>query len=144
LPLNSGQSYSDNDFYELRVRYLHGEDHSWDEIDDAIVKLVGLEIEIGWSELERKPYVAKFAVELDNAPVAAIVSPPQAGRAQLTDFNFAHPLLQRPTVAPEERAEIEAGQVMSSPLQDEIWSLAREAAADRSTADTPDDKLRIA
>ncbi|WP_229740572.1 hypothetical protein, partial [Gemmobacter megaterium] len=31
-----------------------------------------------------------------------------------------------------------------SPLEDEIWSLAREAAADRSTPDTPDDQLRIA
>jgi hypothetical protein len=46
----------------------------------------------------------------------------------------------------DEKAEIEAsGQLSSlSPLEDEIWSLAREAAADRSTADTPDDKLRIA
>src|SRR5262249_23189564 len=41
----------------------------------------------------------------------------------------------------EEGAEQNAG---SSPLEDEIFSLAREAAADRSTPDTPDDKLRIA
>ena len=33
---------------------------------------------------------------------------------------------------------------ISSPLEDEIFSLAREAAADRSTPDTPDDQLRIA
>jgi AAA domain, putative AbiEii toxin, Type IV TA system/Protein of unknown function (DUF3696) len=53
-------------------------------------------------------------------------------------------LLQR-AILPDERAELEADQLTtSSPLEDEIWSLAREAAADRSTADTPDDKLRIA
>jgi hypothetical protein len=88
--------------------------------------------------------VARFAIELDNALVAAIVSPPQAGRAQLTEFNFSHPLLQRAT-PPDEVDEIQADQpAPSSPLEDEIWSLAREAAADRSTVDTPDDQLRIA
>jgi hypothetical protein len=65
-------------------------------------------------------------------------------QAQLTDFNFSHPLLQR-VILPDERAELQADQFApSSPLEDEIWNLAREAAADRSTPDTPDDQLRIA
>jgi hypothetical protein len=142
LPLNSGPSFGEPEFSELPVRYLVGESQEYR--DYAIVQQVGLEIEIGWSELDRAPYVARFAIELDNAPVAAIVSPPQTGRAQLTDFNFGHPLLQR-AIPPDEMVELQADQpAPSSPLEDEIWSLAREAAADRSTADTPDDQLRIA
>jgi AAA ATPase domain/AAA domain, putative AbiEii toxin, Type IV TA system/Protein of unknown function (DUF3696) len=142
LPLNSGLSRGEPEFSELPVRYLVGESEEYR--DYAIIQKVGLEIEIGWSELEKAPYVAQFIIELDDAPLATIVSPPQAGRAQLTEFNFSHPLLQR-AILPDERAELEADQLTtSSPLEDEIWSLAREAAADRSTADTPDDKLRIA
>jgi hypothetical protein len=141
LPLNSGPSFGEPEFSELPVRYLVGESEEYK--DYAIVQQVGLEIEIGWSELDRAPYVARFAVELDNAPVAAIVSPPQTGRAQITDFNFAHPLLQR-AVPPDEMAELPDQPAPTSPLEDEIWSLAREAAADRSTAETPDDQLRIA
>ena len=100
--------------------------------------------EIRWSELEQAPYVAQLTVELDREKLAAIVSPPQAGRAQLTDFNFAHPLLRR-ALRPDEREEQVADQlVASSPLEDEIWNLAREAAADRLTSGTPDDQLRIA
>ena len=141
LPLNSGPSFGEPEFSELPVRYLVGESDEYK--DYAIVQQVGLEIEIGWSELDRAPYVARFVIELDSAPVAAITSRPQAGRAQLTDFNFAHPLLQR-AIPPDEMAELQADQpAPSSPLEDEIWSSAREAAADRST-DTPDDQLRIA
>ena len=82
--------------------------------------------------MEQAPYVARLAIELDGEPFATIVSPPQKGRAQLTDFNFAHPLLRRavlPDVEPEEGTDPLA---VPSPLQDEIWCLAREAAADRS------------
>jgi hypothetical protein len=46
-------------------------------------------------------------------------------------------------MSPDEAAEVQESPAPSSPLEDEIWSLAREAAADRSTADTPDGKLRI-
>jgi hypothetical protein len=83
-------------------------------------------------------------VELDGAPFAAFLSPPQSGRAQLTDFNFEHPLVRR-ALRPDEREDQGVEELaVSSPLEDEIFSLAREAAADRSTPDTPDDKLRIA
>lgn len=141
LPLNAGLSIGDPEFSELPVRYLVGE--SEDYRDYAIVQEVGLEVDIRWSALEQAPYVSRIAVEMDGEPLAVMVSPPSEGRAQLTDFNFAHPLLRR-AVLPDDVPE-DGGQAdLSSPLEDEIWSLAREAAADRSTPDTPADQLRIA
>ena len=142
LPLNSGLSCGEPEFTELPVRYLVGEREEYR--DYAVVQEAALEVEIRWSELGQAPYVARLAIELDREPIGAIVSPPQTGRAQLTEFNFAHPLLRR-ALRPDERQEEVADQLAaSSPLEDEIWSLAREAAADRSTRNTPDDKLRIA
>lgn len=142
LPLNDGLSLGDPEYSELQLRYLLGESAEFE--DYAVVQGCSLEVEVRWSEREQAPYVARFSVELDGEPVASIVSPPQAGRAQLTDFNFHHRLLRR-AVRPDELAE-EGGEELaaSSPLEDEIWVLAREAAADRSTPKTPDDQLRIA
>ena len=142
LMLNTGRFIGEPEFAELPVRYLVGE--SAEHRDYAIVRETAVAVEVRWSELERSPYVARLSVDLDGEPLAALVSPPQQGRAQLTDFNFAHPLLRRavlPDNPPEEGAD---DLVPSSPLEDEIWSLAREAATDRSTPDTPDDQLRIA
>lgn len=141
LPLNSGLSIGDPGFSDLLVRYLIGENPDYS--DFAIVQEIALTVEIRWSELERSPYVARFGIDLDREPFAAIVSPPQQGRGQLTDFNFAHPLLRR-AILPGDEPEAETDGVAGSPLEDEIWSLAREAAADRSKTDTPDDQLRIA
>lgn len=142
LPFNSGLSIDEQEFSELAIRYLVGE--SEDYRDYAIVQEVGLQVDIRWSELERAPYVSRLAVEMDGELIGAIVSPPSEGRAQLTEFNFAHPLLRR-AILPGDELEGNAGDfVASSPLEDEIWTLAREAAADRSIPDTPDDQLRIA
>lgn len=141
LPLNAGLSIRDPEFSELRVRYLVGESEEYR--DYAVAQEVGLQVDIRWSALEQAPYVSRIAVEIDGDPLAAITSPPSEGRAQLTDFNFAHPLLHRAVLRddmPEEGDESD----LSSPLEDEIWLLAREAAADRSTPDTPADQLRIA
>ena len=142
LPLNSGLRVGESEFEELQLRYLLGE--SAEHKDYAIVQQVLLDIEVRWSELERSPYVSRFGVGLDDEPVAAIVSPPQEGRAQLTDFNFAHPLLRRIVDADEQQDESPEAIVPSSPLEDEVWSLAREVALDRSTEGTPDDQFRIA
>ena len=142
LPLNAGLSFGEPEFTELPIRYLVGE--SAEYRDYAIVQEVGLEVDVRWSELEQAPYVGRLAIELDGEPLAAIVSPPQEGRAQLTDFNFAHPLLLR-AVLPDDVSAEETGELTaSSSLADEIWALAREATADRSTPDVPDDQLRIA
>ena len=54
----------------------------------------------------RLRYVSRLGVALDGEPFAAIVSPPQEGRAQLTEFNFAHPLL-RPVSNPDDELEDE-------------------------------------
>jgi predicted ATPase len=141
LALNSGLSIGEPEYSELPIRYLVGESEEYR--DYAIVQDVALEIEIRWSEQEKAPYVSRLAVELDGEPFAACLSPPQTGRAQLTEFNFAHPLVRR-AFRPDEQEEQGTEELtVSSPLEDEIFSLAREAAADRSTPDTPDDKLRI-
>ena len=142
LPLNGGQSIGDPEFSELPIRYLLGESKQYR--DSGVVRTVGFEVNIRWSELEQAPYVGRLAIELDGESVAAIVSPPQEGRAQLTEFNFDHPMLRR-VVLPEDEPTDEAEKLSSiSPLKDEIWSLAREMASDRSTTDIPDDRFRIA
>ena len=142
LPLNAGLSIGEPEFAELPIRYLVGESEEYR--DFAIVQDVGLQVDIRWSALEQAPYLSRFALELDGEPLAAIVSPPAEGRAQLTDFNFAHPLLRRAVLPYDEPENGPDDLRVTSPLQDEIWALAREAAADRSTPDTPDDQLRIA
>jgi len=141
LALNSGLSIGEPEFSQLPIRYLIGESSEYR--DYAIVREVALEVEIRWSEMEQAPYVARLVIELDSEHFASIVSPPQTGRAHLTDFNFGHPLLRR-LVDPDDHTETNAKQeIESSPLEDEIFELGREAAADRSTPDTPDDQLRI-
>lgn len=140
LPLNTGLYFDDPKYDELPIRYLVGES---DEFRDyAIVQEIGVAVDVRWSELERAPYVSRLSIELDGEAVAAIISPPQEGRAQLTGFNFRHPLLQRAIRRDEELQEGEAAAAFS-PLEQEIWALAREAAADRSTPDIPDDELRV-
>lgn len=141
LPLNSGLSIGEPEFADLLVRYLVGENPEYR--DYAIVQEIAVTVEIRWSELERSPYVARFGIDLDGEPLAAIVSPPQQGRGQLTDFNFAHPLLRRAILLGDELEE-RPDDVVGTPLEDEVLSLALEAAADRSKSDTPDDQLRIA
>jgi predicted ATPase len=142
LQLNSGMRTNDMEFEELQLRYLFGE--SADLKDYAIVQEVGVGVELTWSELELAPFVSRLSIELDGEHFAAIVSPPQAGRAQLTDFNFAHPLLRRVANGGDEPNEGFETAMSSSPLEDEVRSLAREVALDRSTAGTPDGQFRIA
>lgn len=142
LPLNTGLAIGEPEFAELPIRYLVGENTEYR--DYAIVQEVTLTVIVHWSELEQRPYVARLAIEFDGEPFAAIVSPPQEGRAQLTEFNFTHPLLGRVVLPDDEPLENDDQLTVPSPLQDEIWSLAREAAADRSTLNMPDNRLRIA
>ncbi|MGI3212679.1 AAA family ATPase [Roseovarius tibetensis] len=141
LPLNTGFSIDEPDFIELPLRYLIGESEEY--CDYTIVQNVGLEVNIRWSALQQAPYVSHLAIEMDGEPLAAIVSPPVEGRAQLTDFNFCHPLLRRAMRPDDIQDDGDEDLAAGSPLKDEIWSLAREAVADRSTPDTPDDQLRI-
>lgn len=136
LPLNDGSAFGDIAFSQLSIRYLLGESDEYR--DYAIVQQVAIEVEVRWSERAQAPYVARLTIELDDKTVASITSPPQEGRAILTDFDFSHRLLARAVLTDDEQEE-----QPSSPLEDEIWSLSREAVADRSTPNTEDDQLRL-
>lgn len=92
LPLNSGASLRDDRFNELGIRYLVGE--NTELRDYAVVQEVGVGIEVRWSDLINAPFVSRVDIEMDGKSVCSIISPAQAGRAQLTDFNFQHPLLE--------------------------------------------------
>jgi predicted ATPase len=138
LPLNSGTMTDEPGFEEAHVRYLLGE--SLEHKDYAIVQTVGLNAEIRWSELNQSPYVSELGIELDTQPLAKIISPPQEGRAQLTDFNFKHPLLQA-VIDPD---DTEPHSEVPSPLENLIWELSREVALDTPVPTPGTQLLRIA
>jgi len=153
LPLNSGGSLKDTDFANLPIRYIAGENTELKEY--AVVQEVGVAVEVRWSDLIQGPYVAVLSVEIDGQPFAAIKSPAQEGRAQLTDFNFAHPLLREIVdpndiiepleddaggLTPEEISELEEDP-FSSPLPHEIWELSRELSKE---TDNQTSEFRIA
>ena len=140
LDLNGGGSFREPQFADLPVRYLLGESQEYR--DYAIVQEIAVEVEVRWSELVQAPYVARLAVDVDGEQIAAIVSPPQEGRAQLTEFNFPHPLLRR-VVSPAEDWEDAEGLEDSSPVEDEVRALAREAIADTSSG-VAGSQLRVA
>lgn len=139
LPLNSGASIEDAMFANLGIRYIVGE--NTDLEDYAVVQQVGVGLEVRWSDLREGPFVSTLSIEMDGEPVAEIKSPPLEGRAILTDFNFAHPLLQpifykddcltpeeAETLGFEEVPEDFEGDPFSSPLGEEIWELSRDLA----------------
>ncbi len=130
LPLNCGNSLDESDFSELQLRYLRGDVGEGEE-----VQTVGVELEVRWSEREAAAFVSRILVELNNVPLVAITSPAERGHAQLTDFNFLHPLLQP--------VETEAGARARSPLEDLLWLLSRENAIDRSRPEMPQSELRV-
>jgi hypothetical protein len=155
LTLNSGGSLGDVDFDQLRIRYLVGENT---ELKDyAVVREIGLGLEVRWSDLIQAPYVAKLLVELDGETVAEIHSPAQEGRAQLTEFNFEHPLFRAVTDPDEDPETIEEsfgekqpkdqsgfrGDPFLTPLGAEIWDLSREISADAAKGATVDFRIAV-
>ncbi len=143
LPLNDGKSVEEPKFSELSIRYLVcGNDEDKDH--STIVQSVGLEVDIRWSDLEQAPYVSRISIEMNGELIADIVSPPQKERAQLTNFNFAHTLLQH-AILPNVPSENETKDPIScSPLRDEIRALTRESESDLSAQDILGVHLRIA
>lgn len=154
LPLNSGGSVGDPNFSNLGIRYLVGENTELKEY--AVIQDIALGLEVRWSNLLQAPYVAKALVEMDGETVAELHSPAQQGRAQLTEFNFSHRLLQ-PLIDPDEplEADDEAlpteddadqagfyGDPFSTPLGNEIWELSRELSA--NAAGNEKSEFRIA
>jgi predicted ATPase len=127
LPLNTGAYVDESDFSDLQVRYLAGE--------GAEVHTVGVELKVCWSQQEAAAFVSRIGIELNGLPLVAITSPAERGRAQLTEFNFLHPLFQL--------VEAEAGVRASSPLEDLLWLVSRQSAIDRSRPATPQSELRV-
>lgn len=136
LPLNSGASLNAPEFADLPVRYLVGE--NTDLKDYAVVHSVGVELSVGWSDLLGGPFVSSITIEMDDAEVATISSPAQAGRAVLSGFNFDHHLFHRSRDADELRDEDDG--LSERPLADQIAELSREMAR---TGDIPFEKYRI-
>ncbi|OAV49268.1 hypothetical protein A6U98_13575 [Rhizobium sp. WYCCWR10014] len=155
LPLNSGESLDDPNFKNLGIRYLVGENTELKEY--AIVQEIALGIEARWSDLLQAPFIAKASVEIDGSTVAELHSPAQQGRAHLTAFNFAHPLLQATTI-PDDDAEFveevydelvedaEEGYFddpFSTPIGNEIWELSRETSADATENETVEFRIAV-
>ena len=99
-----------------------------------------IDLEVKWSDQRRAPYVNRISIEFDGEPIGSIVSAPEEGRAQLTNFNFAHPLLAATDAFAEdavqcgdedtqhEPQEPPLQLIRVSPLEDQIRLLSREAA----------------
>lgn len=151
LPLNSGASIDDEAFKNLSVRYLVGE--NTDLKDYAVVQDIGIVLEVRWSEQLERPYISALSSEMDGVPIVSIKSPPQEGRAVLTNIDFGHPLLQQIVDFDEieddgsisdgldsARDEVE-GDPFNSPLAGEIWELSRELAL--KTAAFQSDDFRV-
>lgn len=155
LPLNSGGSLGDPNFRNLGIRYLVGENTELKEY--AVVQEIALGIEVRWSDLLEAPFVAKASVEIDGSAVAELHSPAQQGRAHLTAFNFAHPLLQAATdpdddadfveevidELDEDAEEGDLGDPFSTPIGNEIWELSRETSADATENETVEFRIAL-
>jgi hypothetical protein len=138
LPLNSGIYLEEDDFTELQVRYLVGESEKLR--DYAIVHTVGTELEVRWSEQDVAAFVSRIVIELNGLALVTIGSPAERGRAQLTEFNFMHPLL-RPAEPPDWDAA--PGADIGSPLEDLLWLLSRQSVIDRNKPETPQSEIRV-
>ena len=155
LPLNSGGSVNEEALNSLQVWYIAGE--TTESGINSFVRHVGLTLEVRWSELIQSAYVALLEIQMNGETLAMIKSPPQKGRAQLSGFDFAHPLLQEiiysdddigpfegeEILSPEEAEEL-LGDPLSSPLGREIWELSRELSADLLVPEDQETDFRIA
>ena len=155
LPLNSGESLGDPNFENLGIRYLVGENTELQEY--AVVQDISLGLEVRWSDLLQRPYIAKVLIEIDGAAVAELHSPAQQGRGHLTAFNFAHPLLQAAT-DPDDEIDLPnealcmeqagsgdeiSGDPFATPLGNEIWELSRETSADATENKTVEFRIAV-
>ncbi|WP_421440115.1 AAA family ATPase [Agrobacterium tumefaciens] len=127
LPINNGNALDDPEFENLRLRYIVGENTDLKEY--AVVQEIGVSLQIQWSDLINAPYVSALTVEMDGEQVATIKSPPQPGQAQVTEFNFQHPLLQEYIGADGGPSQdMDENDPLGTKLGIEIWELSREMA----------------
>lgn len=150
LPLNSGIHLGDTEFANLDILYIFGGDT--DSNKHAIVQELGVMVEVRWSDLLMGPYVSLLSLDMDGTRILSIKSPPQKGRAIITDFNFEHPLLQQiiyqdDIVEDDEfyqgdlPGHIYEGDPFASPLGAEIWELSRDMA--KGTPAFAEDSFRV-
>jgi hypothetical protein len=126
LPLNSGASLNAAEYQNLPLRYLVGE--NTDLKDYAVVQSIGVSLSISWSDLLIGPYVSAITVMMDDADVATLTSPGQAGQAILSTINFDHHLFRRFRDADELPDSEE--ELSPYPLADEIRDLSRQMSRD--------------
>lgn len=160
--LNNDSDVNAGDLSHLPIRYLQNTEET--DTTDNSVQSIALMVEVKWSASLSGPYVSQLAIDINGQPLAAILSPPQAGRALLSNFEFKHPLLKRivddvdqeiadtfdnpelnPTLelSPEEIEELESDP-FSSPLGEEIWELSREVAAIKNLPEANNPEFSIA
>ena len=150
LPLNSGIHLGDTEFANLDILYIFGGDT--DSNKHAIVQELGVMVEVRWSDLLMGPYVSLLSLDMDGTQILSIKSPPQKGRAIITDFNFEHPLLQQiiyqdDIVEDDEfyqgdfPGHFDEGDPFASPLGAEIWELSRDMA--KGTPAFAEDNFRV-
>jgi hypothetical protein len=133
LPINDGNSLDSPEFENLQIRYVVGENTELKEY--AVVQSIFVALSVDWSDLLGSPYVSALTVGIDGRNVATISSPPEPGRAILSDFNFDHPLLQKYQHLSD--APDDDGEAFTSPLADEILELSRQMA--RTEGEEPSD-----
>ena len=154
LPLNSGASIGDEMFANLSVRYVVGQNA--DLFEYAIVKEIAIGIDVCWSDLLAGPYVSSLAIQMDGMPIAVISSPPQAGRAILTNFDLWHPLLQPivdideilaqediDNLEPDAATGYVGNDPFDSPLCGEIWELSRDMSNVTNGLDAYDFRIAV-
>ena len=150
LPLNSGIHLGDTEFANLDILYIFGGDT--DSNKHAVVQKLGVMVEVRWSDLLMGPYVSLLSLDMNDTQILSIKSPPQKGRAIITDFNFEHPLLQQiiyqdDIVEDDELYQgdlpghIDEGDPFASPLGTEIWELSRDMA--KGTPTFAEDNFRV-
>jgi hypothetical protein len=155
LPLNSGEDFENPKFANLPIRYLLGVDAERHE--PAIVREVGVGLEVRWSALAQTPYISRVEIEMDGEPIAELRSPPQQGRTELAAFNFLHPLLcpvyddgSRSEPPDEDLEEFEEHEFMvslvdplSTPLGGELSELRREQPTEVGTKSALDVRIPV-
>lgn len=124
LPINDRDTMGSPEFANLQLRYVIGENTELEEY--AVVQSVAISLSVSWSYLLVAPYVSSVTVGMDDQDIATIMSSAEPGRAILTDFNFAHPLLQSYRDRKDDFDEDAVAP--TSPLADEIYELSRQLA----------------
>ena len=141
LPINSEVRLGDPEFADLGILYIVGQNTNLRE--HAIVREVGVEVEVRWSDLLVGSYVSALSVEMNGIPTLSIKSPPQRGRAIITNFNFNHPLFRQiidqddlisAEAEPEELPEYAKDDPFASPLGVAIWEFSRDMAKEKTPA----------